>query len=108
MCVTGRGPGLQPCVGSGCGCAATMCISEEEGFQQSVCEYLFVCGCACVEPRQCASAPRTGEGGGWGGGGGGGVCMKCGEGGMDINHQEEHGSVVPGGDGWGVSAVMSP
>lgn len=34
--------------------------------------------------------------------------MQYGEGGMDINHQEEHGSVVPGGDGWGVSAVMSP
>ena len=67
-----------------------------------MCEYLFVCGCACVEQRQSASARR-----GWwwrrdvG-------CMQCGEGGMDINHQEEHGSVAPGGDGWGVSAVMSP
>lgn len=40
--------------------------------------------------------------------GGRGVCMQCSEGGMDINHQEEHGSVAPGGDGWGVSAVMSP
>lgn len=59
MCVTGRGPGLQPCVYervngsamavSGGECAATVCVSEEEGFQQSVCEYLFVCGCACVE-----------------------------------------------------------
>lgn len=38
----------------------------------------------------------------------GGECMQRGEGGMDINHQEEHGSVAPGGDGWGVSAVMSP
>lgn len=34
--------------------------------------------------------------------------VQHGEGGMDINHQEEHGSVAPGGDGWGVSAVMSP
>ncbi len=75
-------------------CAATVCISEEEGFQQSVCEYLFVCGCACAEQRRCASA-RTGG-------------LQRGEGGMDINHQEEHGSVAPGGDGWGVSAVMSP
>lgn len=41
-----------------------------------------------------------------GDGGGGG--LQCREGGMDINHQEEHGSVVPHGDGWGVSAVMSP
>lgn len=63
------GPGLQPCVyervnGSAVAlsvgeCAATVCISEEEGFQQSVCEYLFVCGCACVE-QQCASARSAG------------------------------------------------
>lgn len=57
--------GLQPCVhgrvnGSAMvesvgECTATVCISEEEGFQQSVCEYLFVCECACVEQGQCAS-----------------------------------------------------
>lgn len=41
------------------------------------------------------------------GGEGGGVVWRS-EGGMDINHQEEHGSVESGGDGWGVSAVMSP
>lgn len=35
-------------------------------------------------------------------------CTPYSEGGMDINHQEEHASVAPGGDGWGVSAVMSP
>lgn len=60
-------------------------------------EYLFVCGCACVEQRQCARAQR-----------GKGYAVQCSEGGMDINHQEEHGSVASGGDGWGVSAVMSP
>lgn len=38
----------------------------------------------------------------WGGG------EHCSKGGMDINHQEEHGSMLPPGDGWGVSAVMSP
>lgn len=64
------GAGLQPCVqgrvnGSAIAvsvgeCTATVCISEEEGFQQSVCEYLFVCGCACVEQRQCASTRRGG------------------------------------------------
>lgn len=34
--------------------------------------------------------------------------MQRSQGGMDINHRDEHGSVAPGGDGWGVSAVMSP
>lgn len=46
----------------GAGAGVGVCVSEEEGFQQSVCKYLFVCGCACVEPRQCASAPRRGGG----------------------------------------------
>lgn len=31
-----------------------------------------------------------------------------GEGTMDINHQEERAAAAPAGDGWGVSAVMSP
>ena len=44
-------------------CAAALCTSEEVGFQQSVCEYLFVCGCACVEQRAPHSEQR------WGGGG---------------------------------------
>lgn len=39
--------------------------------------------------------------------GGGGVMQRS-EGGMDINHDEKHGSVALHRDGWGVSAVMSP
>lgn len=77
-----------------------MCISEEEGFQQCLCEYLFV----HVHVWSSGGVQVLGAEGG----GGSGECMRCGEGGMDINHQEEHGSVAPGGDGWGVSAVMSP
>lgn len=110
------GFGLQPCVyervnGSAMAvsvgeCTATVCTSEEEGFQKSmsVCEYLFVCLWMCM--CETAAASKCGGMGmrGWGGVGG----MQCSEGGMDINHQEEHGSVAPHGDGWGVSAVMSP
>lgn len=62
----------------------------------SACVCLFVCVCG---PAAVRVAGRAGVGG-W-------LCSAC-EGGMDINHREEHGSVAPGGDGWGVSAVMSP
>ena len=34
------------------GHCATVCISEEVGFQQSRREYLFVCGCAGVEQQE--------------------------------------------------------
>lgn len=104
------GSGLQPCAyewvnGSAmaeCGWVCSHCVHKWKGGLPTVCvNILFVGGCACVEQRHCASAQSGGEGGCYG-------CMQYGKGGMDINHQEEHGSVAPGGDGWGVSAVMSP
>lgn len=58
-----------------------MCTSEEEGFQHSVHERLFV-GVHVWSSR----VLRGGRG------------MQCSEGGVDINHQEEHGSVASGGD----------
>lgn len=67
--------------------------NEYEASQQTVYEYFLVfLACMCVEAGLCGVAGA----------------MHCSEEGMDINHQEEHGSVLLPGDGWGVSAVMSP
>ena len=66
-----------------------------------VCARTHVRACLCAPARACVRARVC-------------VCVcvsagvGCGEVGMDINHREELGCVAPGGDGWAVSAVMSP
>lgn len=86
------------CHGTECGWVHSHCVHKWRGGlpTECVCARGFVCLRVCA----CGAASALGARGGG--------CMQHGEGGMDINHQEEHGSVAPGGDGWGVSAVMSP